>query len=134
LDRADLITDQRYANAGVRFQNRADCIIELRKAFGSEDLSHWEKAFAGFEGVWDVMRTAHEVHSDPQAIENGYLPKATNTSDIEFALAASPVQFDETPLELDRAPEHGEHTDALLAELGFSEDEIIQFKIDSVVL
>ena len=24
----------------------------------SEDLAHWEKAFAGFDGVWDVMRTA----------------------------------------------------------------------------
>ena len=34
-----------------------------------------------------------------------------------FALAASPVQFDETPLDLDRAPEHGEHTDALLESL-----------------
>jgi crotonobetainyl-CoA:carnitine CoA-transferase CaiB-like acyl-CoA transferase len=134
LGRADLIADERYANAAVRFANRADCIVELRKTFGSEDLAHWEKAFEGFEGVWDVMHTAHEVHSDPQAIANGYLPKATNTSDIEFALAASPVQFDETPLDLDRAPEHGEHTDALLAELGFSEEEIIQFKIDSVVL
>jgi crotonobetainyl-CoA:carnitine CoA-transferase CaiB-like acyl-CoA transferase len=80
------------------------------------------------------MHTAHEVHSDPQAIENGYLPRATNTSGIEFALAASPVQFDERPLELERAPEHGEHTDALLAELGFDDEQIIQFKIDSVVL
>jgi crotonobetainyl-CoA:carnitine CoA-transferase CaiB-like acyl-CoA transferase len=44
------------------------------------------------------------------------------------------VQFDETPLDLDRAPEHGEHTDALLGELGFSEEEIIEFKINSVVL
>jgi crotonobetainyl-CoA:carnitine CoA-transferase CaiB-like acyl-CoA transferase len=44
------------------------------------------------------------------------------------------VQYDETPLQLDRAPEHGEHTDALLAELGFNEDEIIDFKINSVVL
>jgi crotonobetainyl-CoA:carnitine CoA-transferase CaiB-like acyl-CoA transferase len=44
------------------------------------------------------------------------------------------VQFDETPLDLDRAPEHGEHTDALLAELGFSDEEIIEFKINSVVL
>jgi crotonobetainyl-CoA:carnitine CoA-transferase CaiB-like acyl-CoA transferase len=129
-----LITDERYANAPVRFQNRAACIVELRKTFGSEDLSHWEKAFEGFDGVWDVMRTAHEVHADPQVIANGYLPRATNTSDIEFALAASPVQFDETPLDLERAPEHGEHTDSLLAELGFSEEEIIDFKINSVVL
>ena len=134
LGRADLITDERFASAPVRFANRTECIVELRSAFESEDLAHWEKAFASFDGVWDVMHTAHKVHSDPQAIANGYLPRATNTSGIEFALAASPVQYDETPLDLDRAPEHGEHTDALLAELGFNEEEIIEFKIKSVVL
>jgi crotonobetainyl-CoA:carnitine CoA-transferase CaiB-like acyl-CoA transferase len=134
LGRTDLIDDERYASAAVRFQNRADCIAQLRKTFESQDLSHWEQAFAGFEGVWDVVHTAHEVHSDKQALINGYLPRATNASGIEFALAASPVQFDETPLDLERAPEHGEHTDALLAELGFSDEEIIEFKINSVVL
>jgi crotonobetainyl-CoA:carnitine CoA-transferase CaiB-like acyl-CoA transferase len=44
------------------------------------------------------------------------------------------VQFDETPLDLTCAPAHGAHTDALLAELGFNEEEIIEFKINSVVL
>jgi crotonobetainyl-CoA:carnitine CoA-transferase CaiB-like acyl-CoA transferase len=134
LGRTDMIDDERYASAAVRFANRADCITELRKTIGSQDLAHWEKAFAGFEGVWDVVRTAREVHDDEQAQLNGYLPRATNTSGIEFALAASPVQFDETPLNLDRAPEHGEHTDALLAELGYSDEDIIEFKINSVVL
>ena len=134
LGRPDLIDDERYANAVVRFQNRADCIAELRKTFESKDLSHWEQAFAGFEGVWDVVRTAHEVHSDKQALINGYLPRVTDLNGNEFALAASPVQFDETPLDLTCAPGHGEHTDALLAELGFGEEEIIEFKINSVVL
>jgi crotonobetainyl-CoA:carnitine CoA-transferase CaiB-like acyl-CoA transferase len=129
-----LIDDERFASAPVRFGNRVECIAELRRSFESEDLSHWEKAFEGFDGVWDVMHTAHEVHSDPQAIANGYLPRVTDANDNEFALAASPVQFDETPLTLTCAPGHGAHTDALLAELGFSEDEIIEFKINSVVL
>ena len=79
-------------------------------------------------------RTAHEVHFDPQAIANGYLPRVTDAADNEFALAASPVQFDETPLTLTRAPGHGEHTDAVLAELGYNDEEIIDFKIKSVVL
>lgn len=134
LGRSDLISDERFANTMVRFENRADCIAELRRTIGEHDLSEWEKAFAGFEGVWDVMRTAREVHDDPQAIANGYLPRATDANDNEFALAASPVQFDETPLSLRCAPGHGEDTDALLAELGYTEDQIIQFKINSVVL
>jgi crotonobetainyl-CoA:carnitine CoA-transferase CaiB-like acyl-CoA transferase len=134
LGRPDLIDDEHYANAAVRFANRADCIAELRKTFASEDLAHWEKAFSGFAGVFDVMRTAHEVHDDPQVLANGYLPRTTDADQNEFALAASPVQFDEAPLQLNRAPGHGEHTDALLAELGYSEDEIIDFKVKSVVL
>ncbi|MGO9155385.1 CaiB/BaiF CoA transferase family protein [Mycobacterium sp.] len=134
LGREDLIADERYANAATRFHNRIECIVELRKTFESQDLAHWEKAFAGFDGVWDVMHTAREVHDDPQVIANGYLPRTTDANGNEFALAASPVQFDEAPLQLGRAPGHGEHTDALLAELGFSEDEIIDFKVNSVVL
>jgi crotonobetainyl-CoA:carnitine CoA-transferase CaiB-like acyl-CoA transferase len=134
LGRPDLIDDERYANAPVRFANRTECITELRSTIGAKDLAHWEKAFAGFDGVWDVMRTDHEIHSDPQAIVNGYLPRTTDSNGTEFALAASPVQFDESPLALGRAPGHGEHTDDLLAELGLSEDEVIDLKVKSVVL
>lgn len=134
LGRADLIDHERFATAAARFQNRADCVGELRKTFGAHELAHWEQAFAGFDGVWDVMRTAREVHDDPQVIANGYLPRATDAHGNEFALAGSPVQFDETPLQLGCAPGHGEHTDAVLAELGYSEDDIMAFKINSVVL
>jgi len=134
LGRPDLISDERFATAPVRFENRKECIAELRAIFAAEDLAHWEKSFAGFEGVWDVMRTAREIHDDPQVIANGYLPRTIDNNGNEFALAGSPVQFDETPLALRCAPGHGEHTDAILAELGYDEDQIIDFKIKSVVL
>jgi len=134
LGRPDLIDDERFDNAVVRFGNRAECIAELRKTLGEQDLAHWEKAFEGFDGVWDVMRTAREIHDDPQAIANGYLPRTTDANGNEFALAGSPVQFDETPLDLTCAPGHGEHTDALLADLGYDDEAIIDLKVKSVVL
>lgn len=134
INRPEMIDDERFASADARFQNRGDCISELCKTFEGEDLAHWERAFAGFEGVWDVVRTAYELHSDPQVQANGYLPRTRDAHGNEFALAGSPVQFNETPLKLSRAPGHGEHTDELLAELGYSEEELIDFKVKGAVL
>ncbi|WP_459976716.1 CoA transferase, partial [Mycobacterium avium] len=100
LDRQDLITDERFADEAARFTNRVQCIEELRTTFEAHDLRHWEQQFTGFQGVWDVLRTAHEVHADPQAIANGYLPLTTDANGNDCALVASPVQFDETSFDL----------------------------------
>jgi hypothetical protein len=48
-------------------------------------------------------------------------------------LVASPVQFDETAIPCTRAPSFAEHTDDLLREARFSEDELIQLKVDGAV-
>jgi crotonobetainyl-CoA:carnitine CoA-transferase CaiB-like acyl-CoA transferase len=128
IGREDMIDDERFANAGVRFQNRRECTSELRKTFGAQPLAYWEGVLAEFDAVWDVFRTAYEVHDDPQVVANGYLPKVTDENGNTFALAASPVQFDEKPLELTPAPAHGQHTEEILLELGYDWDKIIEFK------
>jgi crotonobetainyl-CoA:carnitine CoA-transferase CaiB-like acyl-CoA transferase len=43
------------------------------------------------------------------------------------------VQFDERPPHLRRAPEHGEHSEALLLELGYDWDAIGALKDAGVV-
>jgi crotonobetainyl-CoA:carnitine CoA-transferase CaiB-like acyl-CoA transferase len=45
-----------------------------------------------------------------------------------------PVQFDETPPELTRAPDAGEHTDEILEkELGLDWDAIVALKLNNTV-
>jgi crotonobetainyl-CoA:carnitine CoA-transferase CaiB-like acyl-CoA transferase len=128
IERPDLIEDPKFANAAVRFQNRRECIAILRATFEAQPLAHWEKALNDFEGVWDIFRTAPELHDDPQVKANGYLPSMTDGNGNTFSVAASPVQFDERSLELTAAPEHGQHTEEILLELGYDWDQIVAFK------
>jgi len=74
------------------------------------------------------------VHDDPQVVANGYLEPIDAAGGREFVLPANPVQFDETPPRVARAPEHGEHTDEVLLELGLDYDEIMEHKIAGAVL
>ena len=86
------------------------------------------------KGVWAPVQTPLETHDDPQVAANGYLEPITAAGGAEFVLPANPVQFDETPVAVRRAPDHGEHTDEVLMELGLSYDEILQHKVSGAVL
>lgn len=48
-------------------------------------------------------------------------------------LVANPVQFDEKPVQLKRAPQFAEHTDDILRALGKSDDELIDLKVSGAV-
>jgi crotonobetainyl-CoA:carnitine CoA-transferase CaiB-like acyl-CoA transferase len=134
IGRSDLVSDDRFADARVRFANRRECTAELRRTFEAQPLEYWRKQLEDFDGVWDAFESALELHDDPQVTANGYLPKVTDANGNTFALAANPVQFDETPAALRPAPGHGEHTDDVLQELGLDWDRIIALKESGAVI
>jgi crotonobetainyl-CoA:carnitine CoA-transferase CaiB-like acyl-CoA transferase len=134
LDRPDLVDDPRFEDAAARYENRRECIQVLREIFRSRTYDDWRERLRTLEGVWAPLQTALEVHDDPQVRANGYLEPVTSSSGTEFVLPANPVQFDETPPSVRGAPEHGEHTDEVLLELGLTYDEILEHKISGAVL
>ncbi len=134
LDRPDLIDDERFRDATVRFQNREACVDLLDQIFARHTLAEWKLKLDSMEGVWAPMQTPVEIHEDPQVIENGYLREVTGADGARFKLAASPAQFDEAPLALSCAPEHGQHTEEVLLELGLSWDDIAAHKQAKAIL
>ena len=64
-----------------------------------------------------------ETIDDPQVVENGYL--APHPTHPTARVACAPMQFDDERITIRRpAPGIGEHTEEVLAEAGFSDDEI----------
>lgn len=132
--RPELAEDPRFATGKAMSENRLECIAVLDEIFAQRTFAEWKSALSHIRGVWAPVQRASEVMQDPQATANNYVADVEATDGSSFKLVPSPLQFDAEPAELTRAPDHGEHTDEVLAGLGFSTEEILDLKIAGAVL
>jgi crotonobetainyl-CoA:carnitine CoA-transferase CaiB-like acyl-CoA transferase len=133
LGRDDLLEDPRFATAAGRLANAAACVAALDAVFAAHDLDEWRDLLSRVSTPWMVVQTAAEAAADPQVAANGYVAHVEGATRA-YPLVASPAQFDGELPSLRRAPGHGEHTDAVLDELGFSPDEVLRLKEAGAVL
>ena len=130
----ELADDPRFVDSTARAQNCIECTTVLDEIFATKTLEEWKPIMLKVEGVWAPVQTADELLTDPQVLANGYLRDVESAGGTTFKMVASPLQFDEEPPDLTRAPDHGEHTDQLLEELGFDTEAILDLKIKGAVL
>jgi len=134
VGRPELAKDPRFADPASLFQNRAEAIRLLDETFASRTLAEWREALRDVQGVWAPAQKAVELHDDVQVVANGYIDQVAAADGSSFPLVTNPVQFDESPSVLARAPEVGEHTEAILQELGLDWERILALKAAGAVL
>lgn len=134
VGRPELATDPRFVDAAARAQNSEECVAILDEIFASRTFEEWKTVLLDVKGVWAPVQTAQEILEDPQVLANGYIREVEAASGAKFRMVASPLQFDEEPPDLVRAPDHGEHTEEVLQELGLDMDAIMELKIAGAVL
>jgi crotonobetainyl-CoA:carnitine CoA-transferase CaiB-like acyl-CoA transferase len=133
VERPNLLVDPRFATGAARLAHAAECIAAIDEIFAKRTLADWKERLAALTTPWMVVQTAAEASHDPQVVANDMVVDVEGAAGT-FPLVASPAQFDGAAPTLTRAPDHGEHTEAVLLELGYSWDEINRLKERGAVL
>ncbi|HEX5732590.1 MAG TPA: CoA transferase [Blastocatellia bacterium] len=128
LGREELIDDPRCADDITRGNNAA-LINEAMSAWCAartrdEAIRELEQARIPSGPVYDLG----EVLADAQVAARGLLEEVEQLGDKAVPLSRTPVRLNGEQNSLSRAPALGEHTDEVLAEIGFSAEDIANFR------
>ncbi|WP_035867740.1 CaiB/BaiF CoA transferase family protein [Cryptosporangium arvum] len=133
VGRPDLVVDERFDTTGKLMANGLEAVAEVTAIMAGLTKDEWFAAAATMEGQWALVQDTFELGNDPQLRATGQVAEVVDVEGTTQKLVANPVQFDRKPAVLTRAPQFAEHTDEILAELGFSDEKSLGFKIAGAV-
>lgn len=134
VDRPEWQQDPEFANETLRVKHRARLNSELAELFAKRTVKEWVTLLN------DAGVPAGPVYTVPQVFEDEQVQHLGVTASVMTSYG-KPMQYITQPVVLERTPSRvvapapgwGEHTDEVLAEAGYSPEEIRQFRADGVV-
>jgi crotonobetainyl-CoA:carnitine CoA-transferase CaiB-like acyl-CoA transferase len=127
LDRPDLLEDDRYESNAKRWDNKDELVADLQAEFAEYERDDLCELLAEAGVPAGPVRTVDElVEDDPHVAAREILTDSHNVRrDTPVKTAAAPFRTSEGRPDLDdRPPGKGEHTRAVLEELGYDEAAI----------
>ena len=131
----DLVEDPRFASNQERVKNRRELEPALEKAIARHDrsalLDKLEKAGVPATPV----NTVDQVMDDPQTAARQMLGRVLHPRLGEIPVIGTPVKFSRMNAgPRTAAPLHGQHTDEILGEHGYTAEQIASFRTKKVVI
>ena len=133
----DRIKAAGFENLGVIIDNdakREELLALLDDLFATGPRDDWVARLRKADIVSAPINTLLEASNDPDVIANGYVTHVDYPKyGKKLKVHGTPWQFSETPAKPGIAPELGQHNQAVLCELGYSEAEIKDFKARKII-
>ncbi|MBR6530657.1 MAG: CoA transferase [Clostridia bacterium] len=134
IGREDLIDDPRFNSSESRLANAEEMYSIISSAMLQRTSDEW-LAFAREADIPMVkMQHFSEVSEDEQALANGYVQDVTYPSGKTYKIASSPIEMDSIG-ELFTAPTKpiGADTEAVLREVGYSDEELSNLRKSNII-
>jgi|SRR5947207_10658373 len=122
----------------------------VRHAEGAAAASHgnlrqieeWTKTKTKFEAMDEFNKhdipcgpilSMKEIAEEPSLRQTGTVVEVDHPKRGKYLTVGNPIKMSDSPSDVKRSPLLGEHTDEVLAELGYAADQIAALRADKVI-
>ena len=129
----DWLTDPRYATPKARLPHLKDIF---------DQIEAWTKTKTKFEAM-DVLNqhdipcgpilSMKEIADEPSLRATGTVVEVDHPTRGKYLTVGNPIKMSDSPSDVKRSPLLGEHTDEVLAELGYAADQIAVLRTEKVI-
>jgi formyl-CoA transferase len=133
IGKEEWLTDPRYATPKARLPH-------LTEIFGQ--IEEWTKTKTKFEAM-DILNerdipcgpilSMKEIAEEPSLRATGTVVEVDHPTRGKYLTVGNPIKLSDSPTDVLRSPLLGEHTDEVLAELGFGKDQISALRAEKVI-
>jgi crotonobetainyl-CoA:carnitine CoA-transferase CaiB-like acyl-CoA transferase len=135
LGLTELAADPRFEKNQGRVANRAELEGILERTIGVLDRELLLKRLEEADVPATPVNTVDQVMNDPQTAERGIIQRVVHPKLGEIPVVGTPLKFSRMSPGVRRAaPLRGEHTDTVLADLGYTPEEIKSLRAKKVAL
>ena len=127
------IDDEAYATPAAR-------LLHLKPIFAR--IEEWTMTKTKYEAMeilnqYDIpcgpILSMKEIAEDESLRKSGTLVEVDHPTRGKYLTVGNPIKMSDSPTEVTRSPLLGEHTDEVLAQLGYSQDDIATLRKERVI-
>ncbi|MFU2017436.1 CaiB/BaiF CoA transferase family protein [Peribacillus butanolivorans] len=134
LERPDLAEQEQFKRNENRLLNKEELIPIVEDLLKRKTKKEWKMLLDDAGIPNGPINTIAEMLEDPQIKARNMLVNMEHPTVENLRVTGSPLKLSKTPVTMRKHPPlYGEHTDSILAGMGYKPDEIIKLKQNKII-